>query len=142
MKKLLLTILSTSVLLSYSLEEFYKDYKEEKYDYACKKGVTIFSQNRQDENYLTIYSFACLKSDMIDRLAVPITGLRESKEARANASYFSAVLLQKKLLYHAVIDGTDIKGLNFPTTEFVLSRIFDMYVDEDYTKKDETYHFS
>lgn len=76
---------------------------------------------------------------MIDRLAVPVTGLRKTKEARANASYFSAILLQKKLLYHAVVDGVDISGLKLPTTDFVLSRVFDLYSNKQYLEKEGTY---
>jgi hypothetical protein len=139
MKKLLLFFIFVCVANSYDLTQFYKDYKEKRYLDACKKGVNIFNEYKEDEDYLTVYSFACLKSDMIDRLAVPVTGLRKTKEARANASYFSAILLQKKLLYHAVVDGVDISGLKLPTTDFVLSRVFDMYSNKQYLEKEGTY---
>lgn len=139
MKKIILLTILASTLFSYSLQEFYSDYKKGSFLQACKKGVGIFNKYKNDEEYLTVYSFACLKSDMIDRLAVPITGLRGSKEARANASYFSAILLQKKLLYHAVVDGVDISGLNFPTTDFVLSKVFDLYSQNKFTKEDDIY---
>lgn len=141
MKKIVLIAILTATLFSYSLQEFYADYKEGNFLQACKKGVGIFNRYKNDEDYLTVYSFACLKSDMIDRLAVPITGLRGSEEARANASYFSAILLQKKLLYHSVVDGVDITGLNLPTTDFILSKIFDMYSQGEFTKKDDVYSF-
>lgn len=141
MKKVILSFLLATALFSYDLAQFYKDYQDKNYLKACKKGVNIFNRYKQDENYLTVYSFACLKSDMIDRLAVPVTGLRLSKEARANASYFSAILLQKKILYHAVIDDVDISSLKLPTTNFVLSRVFDMYINKEYVLKDETYLF-
>lgn len=141
MKYFFTILLLSNLLFSYELADFYKDYKEKNYMHACKKGVSIFNQYKNDEDYLTVYSFACLKSDMIDRLAVPITGLRKSKEARANASYFAAILLQKKLLYHAVIDNVDIEGLKLPTTDFILSKVFDMYTTNNYIKNNDVYMF-
>jgi hypothetical protein len=35
--------------------------------------------------------------------------------------------MQKKLLYHALIDNYDLSSLNLPTTDYVLSKIFDFY---------------
>ncbi len=35
--------------------------------------------------------------------------------------------MQKKLLYHALIDHYDISMLNLPTTEHVLSKVFNYY---------------
>ncbi len=139
MKKLILICLLGTFGMSYSLTQFYEDYKEENYLRSCKDGLRIFSKHKNDEKFLTVYAFSCLKSDMIDRLAVPVTGLRSTKEARANASYFSAILLQKKLLYHSVVDGVDISGLNFPTTDFILSKVFTLYSDKKYEKKNGAY---
>jgi hypothetical protein len=139
MRLLLITALIASGLWGYSLNKFYEDYKKKNYYAACKHGVSIFAQNKKSNEFLTVYSFACLKSDMIDRLAVPVTGLRGSKEARSNASYFASILLQKKLLYNAVIDGIDISGLNLPTSDYILSKVFHMYADKEYEKSQNRY---
>ncbi|WP_300367338.1 hypothetical protein, partial [Hydrogenimonas sp.] len=86
--------------------------------------------------------FSCLKADYIDRLAVPMTGLRHSKTERANASYFATIILQKKLLYHALLDNVDISNLRLPETDYILSKIFDMYTKHQYKKVDEKYYFN
>ncbi|MGM0533122.1 MAG: hypothetical protein ACQERK_01345 [Campylobacterota bacterium] len=139
MKIFIMILCTASLMFGYSLNRFYEDYKNENHLRACKQGVSIFAQHKKDEDFLTVYSFACLKSDMIDRLAVPITGMRNSKEARSNASYFTSILLQKKLLYNAVIDDVDISGLNLPTSDYILSRVFHLYANEDYTKEGSRY---
>jgi hypothetical protein len=35
--------------------------------------------------------------------------------------------MQKKLLYHALIDNYDLSSLSLPTTDYVLSKVFDFY---------------
>lgn len=89
-----------------------------------------------------LYGFACLKSDYIDRLAIPLTSLRSTKTERANASYFATILLQKKLLYHAMIDHIDISHLVLPKTDYVLSKVFDLYVRNEYKKIDDKYYLT
>lgn len=103
-------------------------FKKEEYKSACSTGMKHYAQYMQDEEYITLYAFSCLRADYIDRLAVPISGLKHTPEARANAAYFSVILLQKKLLYHALIDEYDMGTLKLPTTDYVLSKVFDLYM--------------
>ena len=35
--------------------------------------------------------------------------------------------MQKKLLYHALVDNYDLSSLILPTTDYVLSKVFDFY---------------
>jgi hypothetical protein len=104
-------------------------YSAGKYKEVCKKGFDNFIQNKKDEEFVSLYAFGCLKSDYIDRLTIPVALLKYSKEARANSAYFSVILMQKKLLYHALIDKYDLASLNLPTTDYVLSKVFDLYVE-------------
>ena len=53
--------------------------------------------------------------------------LKFSRESRANSAYFSVILMQKKLLYHSLIDGYSLSSLKLPTTDYILSKVFDMY---------------
>jgi hypothetical protein len=113
-----------------------KIYKE-----VCSIGTKNFNNYRDDEEYISLYAFSCLYSDQIDRLAIPIILLRNSKESRANASYFSTILMQKKLLYHSLMDGYDISNLNLATTDYILSKVFDLYVKIGKYEKRQFYIF-
>jgi len=102
-------------------------YQNEEYAKACTMGYDYFKKYKKDEAYVSLYAFSCLKSDYIDRLAQPITNLKYSSEARKNAAYFSIILMQKKLLYYSLIDGYELSKFKFPTTDYVLSKVFDLY---------------
>jgi hypothetical protein len=65
--------------------------------------------------------------------------LNETKESRENASYFATILLQKQLLKQAILDKKELGDLNLPNTNFVLSKIFNMFVDKKYELKNEIY---
>jgi hypothetical protein len=119
----------------------FKLYQNEEYKKACTLGYDYFKKNKNDEQFLSLYGFSCLKSDYIDRLAQPVTRLKFSKEARANAAYFSVILMQKKLLYHALLDGYDLSSFSLPSTDYVLSKVFDLYSRLDKPAKKEFYLF-
>lgn len=102
-------------------------YKNKKFEKACEIGYSHFEANKRDEEFISLYSFSCLEADFIDRVSFPIVMLRNSKESRANAAYFSIILMQKKLLYHALVDNYDVSVYSLPTTEFILSKVFDLY---------------
>jgi hypothetical protein len=126
MKLLLLFFLVISAHASLK-QKMYKLYQDEQYDRVCTMGFDYFKKHKQDEQFVSLYAFSCLKSDYIDRLALPIATLKFSKEARANAAYFSVILMQKKLLYHALLDGYDLSSFKLPSTNYVLSKVFDLY---------------
>jgi hypothetical protein len=104
-------------------------YKKGQYKRACQYGLNQFSTNQNDENFVMYYGFACLESDLIDRLHVPITKLRYTPDGRKNAVYFSLILMQKKMLYHAMVDKEDISWFGDRSTDYVLSRVFNYYID-------------
>jgi len=110
--------------IKYDMNDFYKN---DNFTKACNIGLKNLSHHKNDENYISLYAFSCLKADFIDRLAFPITKLKLSKEARQNSAYFSIILMQKKLLYYALIDGYDLTSFNFPSTNHVISKVFDAY---------------
>jgi hypothetical protein len=140
MRYILFFLLVTNIYASVE-ERMLSLYQEKKYKASCRLGFEHFLEFKQDEAAISLYGFSCLKSDYIDRLAIPITALKYSKEARANAAYFSAILMQKKLLYHALIDNYSLAGLNLPTTDYVLSRVFDLYAQIKSPSKQEYYIF-
>ncbi len=125
--KIILTLLMVINLYAGTKETMLSLYQNGKYKDACHVGFKDFTKNRQDESYVSLYAFSCLESDYIDRLSIPIALLKYSKESRSNSAYFSIILMQKKLLYHALVDDYDLSSLNLPTTEYVLSKVFDLY---------------
>ncbi len=102
-------------------------YQNEKYEKVCNIGHRILDLNAKDEEFVSLYAFGCLKSDYIDRLTIPISLLKYTKEARSNSAYFAVILMQKKLLYHSLVDGYELSTLKLPTTDYALSKVFDLY---------------
>jgi len=144
MKKILYTLLmTTAFLFSSNLSTLYKFYEKQKYDKACEYAVKHFytKRNKNSEQYLTLYGLACLETDKIYRIATPMLRLKKTKDARANAAYFSTILLQKKLLFQSLVDKTSLKNLHLPNTNFILSKIFSLFVNEEYVLKDGVYTF-
>ncbi|ADN08913.1 hypothetical protein [Sulfurimonas autotrophica] len=127
--KLIILFILTYNLFAYDIKQnLFTLYQNKKYEKVCSIGFNNFQKYKQDEEFVSLYAFGCLNSDYIDRLAIPIATLKFSKEARANSAYFSVILMQKKLLYHALIDGYDLSKYILPSTDYVLSRVFDLYI--------------
>jgi hypothetical protein len=110
-------------------------YQQGEYLQACNLGHKGFPYQQKDESYVSLYAFSCLKADNIDRLSAPVMILNQSKEARANAAYFSVIIMQKKLLMQALHDHKPIQNLKFPTSSFLLSKVFDLYLKNPQTGK-------
>ena len=139
---LIILFLLHVTLIASPKNELYKLYQENNYKQACRLGMNNYPQYTRDEAFISLYAFSCLKADYIDRLAVPISALKYSKEARSNAAYFSIILMQKKLLYHALIDHYDISMLNLPTTEHVLSKVFNYYTKDTNNKESNIFYYT
>jgi len=128
MKKLFYLFFLLSITVQANIkEDMFNFYENKKYEKVCNLGFSNFNKFPRDQDFLMLYSFGCLHSDYIDRLTVPIGMLKYTKEARKNAAYFAAILLQKKLLYNALVDGYPLSSYKFPTTDYILSKIFDYY---------------
>lgn len=126
MKLLLLLLISVSLYADVK-QKMFTLYQNHKYKEVCNIGYDNFRDNNKDEEFISLYAFACLKSDYIDRISIPIAMLKFSKDARANAAYFSVILMQKKLLYHSLVDGYPLEKMDLPTTDYILSKVFDFY---------------
>ncbi len=125
--KILLILLFSLSLYADIKQNMFNLYQNEKYEEVCSIGFDNFKRYKKDEEFISLYAFSCLNSDYIDRLAIPIALLKFSRESRANSAYFSVILMQKKLLYHALIDDYDLSSLDLPTTDYILSKVFDFY---------------
>jgi len=141
MKIVLLMVMTTAYLLSSNLSTLYRLYEKQEYDKACDYGFKYANKkrNRKSENYLTLYGLSCLETNNLSRVAIPMTSLTQTEDARANASYFGTILLQKQLLLQALIDKKPLGELHLPTTKFVLSKIFSLFLEEQYSFKGDIY---
>jgi len=134
--RIIIALLLTLTLYADIKQEMFGLYQNNKFEKVCSIGFDNFTRYKQDEEFVSLYAFACLNSDYIDRLAIPIAVLKFSKESRANSAYFSVILMQKKLLYHSLVDGYALNSFKLPTTDYVLSKVFDLYSElKDQSKR-------
>lgn len=126
-KLFLLILCFTYELIADVPNQMIQLYQKGAYLESCALGLENFKKIQPNEDYVSLYALSCLKSDHIDRLNTPIKTLTQGVEARANASYFSLLVLQKKLLSQALYDNYPLKSLKLPTSSHLLSKIFDLY---------------
>lgn len=138
---LLLLLVAPLILLADAKIDIYKLYKDKNYDAACNQGEAFLSQLAQDEEFVSIYAFSCLQADKINKLAQPITLLKKSSDARANAAYFSVILMQKELLMHALLDQYDLNAVKLPTTDYLLSVVYNRYSNDPNKNKHRRYNY-
>jgi len=137
--------LVTTVMICFTLgypseqSDLFALYRAGSFSKACDLGARLLGKYKKEEQFISAYAFSCLNADMIDRLALPIILLNNSAEARKNAAYFSAILLQKNLLISALENDENLEGIRLPTTEYVLSKVFELYVRGNFKKNNHTY---
>ncbi|MDD2358286.1 MAG: hypothetical protein PHX13_10290 [Thiovulaceae bacterium] len=141
MKFLVIFVSLAILLLANERQDIFSLYQLKEYDKACQLGLINLNKNRKDENFVSIYAFSCLNADYIDRLSVPITLLKNTPESRSNAAYLSVILMQKKILEHSLNDEYYLKPLKIPTTDNLLSKVFDLYSNLSILKKIPVYEF-
>jgi len=142
-KTVYLLLTTTAFLFSSNLSTLYKLYEKQEYEKACDYAVKNFykKRNKNSEQYMTLYGLSCLETNKIDRIATPMLRLKMTKDARSNASYFSTILLQKKLLFQALVDNVQLTDLHLPHTDFIISKLFKSFINKEYTLKDGVYSF-
>ncbi|MHC3993880.1 hypothetical protein ACXWTF_03570 [Thiomicrolovo sp. ZZH C-3] len=141
MRRLVALLSLVSILLHASdNSQLYTLYQNGQYLQACNQGVKALHRHEQDERFVSLYAFSCLEADRIDRLAMPIIiMMKHSKEARKNATYLTAILLQKNLLVNALENDMQLTGLKLPTSEHLISRVFDLFSANQYVKSGNDY---
>ena len=112
------------------------------YNRICQESVRNLFIEQQNESLANTYAKACLKMDKINELIIPMVMLYKNKDQRENASLYSTILFQKKMLYLALCDGVDISYIRTPKINYILSEIFDKFVEKTYTKKGDAYVFT
>lgn len=141
-KIIILFLILINISFAKTLDDIKDLFLNGKYAKACSMSGALYNAYKDDEVYLNLFADSCLKSDMINRLMLPIIKLNKTKSARENAVYFSTILYEKKLLYYALCDGANISYINLPKTNYILSKIFDKFVRGKYNFKNGSYWFS
>ena len=138
-KLLLILIFNLSILYSSNLSTLYNYYTHQEYDKGCDYAMKYYNKNRDNEKFVSLYGLSCLETDNIHRIATPMIVLKDKKASRENASYFGTILLQKQLLKQAILDNKPLGDLRLPKTNFVLSKIFNLFVNKRYVLEDGIY---
>ena len=140
MKFLILIFLAINAFALGSVE--IKGYFEKgEYTKICNQKVQDYLKDSQNQQLLNIIGISCLKINDIDRLALPASKLSRTQTSRENAAYFADILFKKKLLLHALLDGTDISYIRLPKSDYILSFIFDKFVKKEYVEELGTFIF-
>ena len=132
-------LIAATLLQAATPERILSLYQQGDYRSACLEGAPILRDNRTDETLINAFGIACLRSDFIDLSSNAILHLRSEPGSRQNAAYILTVVLQKKLLYHAMADDVDIKGTLLPRTPHILSKVYSAYVQEKYEQQGARY---
>ncbi len=123
----------SGLLEARDIRPFINDFKAEKYNKVCEKGSRLFYGGYTDENFISLVGISCAKVDRINILGMLQRSLVNTESSRENASYFSTLILQKRLIYQFMIDGTDLSDLNLPSSRHILSRVFENLSSKNYT---------
>jgi hypothetical protein len=99
-------------------------FEKQQFKVVCQEGMAKFHKGNLDEDFLGMVGVACAKIDYINPLGVLQKSLKSTKNGRINAVYFSTLVLQKKLIYHFMLDDEDLTYMRLPETDHVLSAIF------------------
>lgn len=141
MKFLLIVFVFINCVFAVNMEDVKTWINNKNYAKLCHNNVFDLASKNKDEGLLSVYADACLQTDWVNKLSSVVILLRQTKEGRQNAVYYSTILYKKKLLYLSMIDGIDISGMFLPKTNYILSDIYDAYVEKKYELKDGVYYF-
>lgn len=110
-------------------------YQKGQYATACDKGMQhYFTHRKKEPHFVAMVGMACAKSDMINWLGVLQRYLVQSPPLRSTATYFTTLLLDKRLLYQHFVDGVPVEGFRIPLYDHILSTVMDRMSRGDYEK--------
>jgi len=115
------------------ISSFINDFKAKKYNKVCEKGSKLYYGGYTDENFVSLVGISCAKVDRINILGMLQRSLVNSSSSRENSSYFSSLILQKRLIYQFMIDDLNLAHLKLPASSHLLSRVFEQLSNENYT---------
>lgn len=132
MKYIVYFMMFSGYLFAYSYNDVLNDYEHKRYEKICTDGAEFYMKHEKNENILIIIGDACAKIDAINPLGYIVKNLNSTQAYRESGSYFSTLILQKKLIYQFMCDGNELKGLKLPLTDHLLSEVFNHLAQGNY----------
>jgi len=121
---LLIGLLFLASLEARDITPYIDDFKKKRYDRVCDRGMKAYYGGYTEENFVSLVGVSCAKVDRINLLGMLQRSLVSTKASRENSSYFSTLILQKRLIYQFMIDDIALDDLKLPTSNHLLSRVF------------------
>ena len=109
-------------------------YKQGAYEDACKQGMSQYFQGNKEAHFAAMVGMACARVDLINPLGILQRNLVRTPTLRSTATFFTTLLLAKRLLYQHFVDGTPIEGLVLPKFDHVLTQVFDRMSRGEYER--------
>lgn len=107
------------------IKPYIDDFKANEYGRVCDKGMKLYYGGYTEENFVSLVGVSCAKVDRINLLGMLQRSLVKTKESRENASYFTTLLLQKRLIYQFMTDDLPLDNLRLPNSSHLLSQVFE-----------------
>lgn len=121
---LLLILLHVSINAQ-TLQQLVSDFKLKKYSTVCQDGLGEYRAGHYDEKLLALTGTACSYVDNINPLGSFQAKMISTPESRATSAYFTSLLLEKKLIYHFMLDNISLSNLSLPKSPHILSFVFE-----------------
>jgi len=109
-------------------------YKAGEYRKLCREGMLQYYKGNDEPHFAAMVGLACAKVDEINPLGALQRNLVDSPELRRTATYFSTLVLVKRLLYQHFIDGITVEGYVLPSYDHILSTVYDHISRKEYKK--------
>jgi hypothetical protein len=129
--KMLMLMLTTAVW-SAKTEVIVSLYKQGNYKKVCKQGMREYYRGNKEAHFAAMVGMACARSDAINPLGILQRSLVTTPALRSSATYFSTLILAKRLLYQHFIDGVALNAFVLPKYDHVLSIVFDHIARNDF----------
>ena len=113
-------------------EEIVALYQAGNYSVVCRKGMLLYYAGNDEPHFAAMVGMACAKVDEINPLGALQRNLVATESLRKTATYFSTLVLEKRLLYQYFIDGLAIDAYVLPKYDHVLSVVYDHIGRGDY----------
>lgn len=107
-------------------------YKHGEYKQVCKQGMREYYRGNKEAHFAAMIGMACARSDAINPLGILQRSLVTTPALRGSATYFSTLILAKRLLYQHFIDGIALDAFVLPKYDHVLSIVFDHIARHDF----------
>lgn len=112
-------------------------YKDGEYKKVCREGMAQYYLGHDEPHFAAMIGMACAKVDEINPLGALQRNLVDTPALRSAATFFSTLVLEKRLLYQHFIDGVAVEGYTLPKYDHILSVVYDHISRGDFVQMGE-----